>query len=56
MLALLAWGVYGVLLLDRWRLGWRARPAVRLALAGFALLVLAYFGTKFVLEVLLGRG
>jgi ABC-type uncharacterized transport system permease subunit len=55
VLALLAWGVYGLLLLGRWRLGWRGRPAVRLTLAGFALLVLAYFGTKFVLEVLLGR-
>ncbi|MBI3575080.1 MAG: cytochrome c biogenesis protein CcsA [Gammaproteobacteria bacterium] len=55
VLALIAWGVYGVLLLGRWRLGWRGRPAIRLALAGFALLVLAYFGSKFVLEVLLGR-
>lgn len=55
VLALLAWGVYGVLLLGRWRLGWRGKPAVRLALAGFALLALAYFGSKFVLEVVLGR-
>lgn len=55
VLALLAWVVYGVLLLGRWRLGWRGKPAVRLALAGFALLALAYFGSKFVLEVLLGR-
>jgi ABC-type uncharacterized transport system permease subunit len=55
VLALLAWGVYGVLLFGRWRLGWRGRPAVRLTLAGFVLLVLAYFGTKFVLEIVLGR-
>ncbi len=55
VLALLAWVVYGVLLFGRWRLGWRGRPAVQLTLAGFALLVLAYFGSKFVLEVLLGR-
>jgi ABC-type uncharacterized transport system permease subunit len=55
VLALLAWGVYGILLFGRFKLGWRGRPAVRLTLAGFALLVLGYFGTKFVLEVLLGR-
>ncbi len=55
VLALLAWGVYGVLLLGHWRFGWRGRPAVRLTLAGFSLLVLAYFGSKFVLEIILGR-
>lgn len=55
VLALLAWSVYGVLLLGRWRLGWRGRSAIRLALAGFTLLALGYFGSKFVLEVILGR-
>lgn len=55
VLAALAWAVYGVLLLGRWRFGWRGRQAVWWTLGGFALLVLAYFGTKFVLEVILGR-
>lgn len=55
MLAALGWAVYAILLLGRWRLGWRGRTAVRWTLGGFALLVLAYFGTKFVLEVILGR-
>jgi ABC-type uncharacterized transport system permease subunit len=55
VLALCAWVVYAVLLFGRWRLGWRGRTAVRWTLGGFMLLVLAYFGTKFVLEVLLGR-
>ncbi len=55
VLSVLAWLVYGVLLFGRWRLGWRGRPAIRWTLAGFALLALAYFGSKFVLEVLLGR-
>lgn len=55
VLALVAWVVYGILLLGHRRLGWRGRPAVRLTLAGFVLVVLAYFGSKFVLEVLLGR-
>lgn len=55
VLALLGWVVYAVLLLGRWRFGWRGRTAVRWTLGGFTLLVLAYFGSKFVLEVLLGR-
>lgn len=55
VLAALGWGVYAALLLGRWRFGWRGRTAVRWTLGGFALLLLAYFGTKFVLEVLLRR-
>jgi len=43
------------LLLGRWRLGWRGRSAIHWTLGGFALLLLAYFGTKFVLEVILNR-
>lgn len=55
VLSIVAWVVFGTLLVGRWRLGWRGRTAVRLTLAGFVLLVLGYFGTKFVLEVLLNR-
>jgi ABC-type uncharacterized transport system permease subunit len=55
VLALIAWGVYAVLLVGHWRLGWRGRAAIRWTLGGFVLLVLAYFGSKFVLQVLLGR-
>lgn len=55
VLAISAWVVYAILLFGRWRLGWRGRIAVRWALGGFLLLVLAYFGSKFVFEVLLGR-
>lgn len=55
VLAILAWVVYGILLFGRWRLGWRGRVAVRWTLAGFALLVVGYFGSKLVLEVVLGR-
>jgi len=55
VLAIVGWMVYGVLLFGRWRLGWRGRVAVRWTLAGFALLVLGYFGSKFVLEVILQR-
>lgn len=55
VLSIVAWAVFGTLLIGRWRFGWRGRIAVRLTLAGFMLLVLGYFGTKFVLEVLLNR-
>lgn len=50
-----SWTVFAALLLGRHFRGWRGRVAVRWTLAGFLLLVLAYLGSKFVLEVLLGR-
>jgi len=55
MLSFLAWLVFGILLFGRLRYGWRGRKAVRLCLAGIALLLLAYFGSKLVLENILGR-
>ena len=54
--AILSWVTFGWLLAGRWRYGWRGRTAVRWTLGGFVLLVLAYVGSRFVLEVLLGRG
>lgn len=56
VLSLAAWGVFGALLLGRYAWGWRGLRAVRLTLAGLAFLLLAYFGSKFVLELLLQRG
>lgn len=56
VLPLIAWFAFGVLLVGRTLYGWRGRMAVRWTLAGFFLLVLGYFGSKFVLEVLLQRG
>ena len=55
ILSILTWLVFGVLLFGRWRYGWRGSLAVRMTLAGVALLILSYFGTKLVLEVILGR-
>jgi ABC-type uncharacterized transport system permease subunit len=55
VLSIIAWAVFGLLLVGRRLYGWRGRTAVRWTLAGFSLLVLGYFGSKFVLEVLLGR-
>lgn len=55
VLSLLAWLVFAVLLWGRWRFGWRGRTAIRWTLGGFAALMLAYFGSKLVLELILGR-
>lgn len=54
-LSCLAWLILGILLLGRWRLGWRGRTAAHWTVGGFVLLGLAYFGSKFILEILLGR-
>jgi ABC-type uncharacterized transport system permease subunit len=52
---ILSWFIFAALLAGRHIYGWRGRVAVRWTLAGFATLVLAYIGSKFVLEVILGR-
>jgi ABC-type uncharacterized transport system permease subunit len=54
-LSVLAWIVFAILLLGRWRFGWRGRTAMRWTISGFTLLALAYFGSKIVLEYILGR-
>lgn len=56
VLSIAAWAVFGVLLWGRWRYGWRGRTAIRWTLSGFAALVLSYFGSKLVLELILQRG
>ena len=53
--SLLAWVVFALLLLGRWRFGWRGRKAVRVLYVGSLLLLLAYAGSRFVLEVILRR-
>lgn len=55
LFSLLAWGVFAALLLGRRLRGWRGRHATRWLYAGSGLLLLAYAGTRFVLEVLLNR-
>ena len=55
VLSLAAWCIFGVLLVGRHRFGWRGRQALRFLLAGYVTLALAYFGSRFVLEALLGR-
>lgn len=51
----ISWGVFAVLLWGRVFHGWRGRLAVRWTVAGFIFLLMAYLGSKFVLELLLHR-
>lgn len=55
VLSILSWIVLGVLLAGRQRYGWRGRKAVRLTLLAMGLLLLAFFGSKLVLELILQR-
>lgn len=55
VLSITAWLVFGVLLYGRWKHGWRGQRAVNLTLIGMAVLLLAFFGTKAVLELILHR-
>lgn len=54
ILSITAWLIFGILLWGRWRHGWRGRTAIRWALTGYAVLILAYFGSKLLLEQVLG--
>jgi ABC-type uncharacterized transport system permease subunit len=53
ILSILAWLVFSSLLVGHWVYGWRGKVAVRWVLTGFVLLMLAYFGSKFVIEFLI---
>ncbi len=52
VLSVLSWLVFGGLLLGRWRYGWRGPRAVQLTLIAMGLLLLSYFGSRAVLEIL----
>ena len=54
-LSLLALILFGIVVGGRFLAGWRGRRAVYLYLGGFAVLCLAYFGSRFILEEVLGR-
>ena len=53
--AVFSWLIFGGLLFGHWKFGWRGKVAVRWTLIGFALLLLSYVGSKFVLEIILKR-
>lgn len=55
VLSLLAWMIFGILLWGRWKYGWRGRKVIRWILTGFGMLMVAYFGSKLVLEFILKR-
>lgn len=53
--SIIAWLIFAALLLGRWQAGWRGRKAIRLILSGIGFLILAFFGSKLVLELILGQ-
>jgi len=55
VLSILAWLIFAVVLWGRIRLGWRGQVAIRWTLGGFVALMLAYFGSKMVLEWILNK-
>ena len=55
VLSVLAWFIFAVVLWGRWARGWRGRKLIHWTLGGFASLLLAYFGSKLVLELILQR-
>lgn len=55
LFSILSWLIFAALLVGRFAWGWRGRKALRWTLAGFVALLLAYVGSRFVLEVVLGR-
>jgi ABC-type uncharacterized transport system permease subunit len=52
---IMSWFIFAALLVGRYGWGWRGRTALRWTLAGFVTLLLAYVGSTFVLEVIIGK-
>lgn len=55
LFAFVSWGIFATLLVGRHAWGWRGRKALHWTLAGFSVLLLAYVGSRFVAEFILGR-
>jgi ABC-type uncharacterized transport system permease subunit len=55
LLSFFAWLIFALLLWGRWKKGWRGRVTSRMTIAGIAVLLLSYFGSKLVLEIILER-
>ncbi|CAG7856298.1 hypothetical protein MCAMS1_00723 [biofilm metagenome] len=53
--SMLAWVIFSGLLIGRVRFGWRGQTAIKWTLLGFSFLLLAYFGSKGVREIILNR-
>ena len=54
VLSSIAWVILGILLFGRLKFGWRGKTAIRWTLSAFVFLMLAFFGSKLVLEFILG--
>ena len=52
---MMAWAIFSFLLFAHWRFGWRGKTASKWTLAGISFLIIAYFGSKLVLEVILDK-
>jgi len=52
--SLVSWTIFGTLIIGHYRFGWRGAKAIKWTLAGFTALLLAYVGSKFVIEWILG--
>ena len=55
ILSIIAWLLFAILLWGRSHFGWRGKKAIHFTLSGFVFLMLAYFGSKMVLEIILQR-
>ena len=53
--SIISWFVYGSLLIGHYKFGWRGQKAIRFTLIGFMLLAIGFIGSKFVLEMILGK-
>lgn len=53
ILSIIAWFVFVMLLWGHYKFGWRGKIAIKWSISGFILLMLAYFGSKFVIELIL---
>ena len=55
ILSIISWFIFSALLLGRWKYGWRGKTAVRWTISGFAVLALAFFGSKFIQEYVIEK-
>ncbi|MBL8448434.1 MAG: cytochrome c biogenesis protein CcsA [Dechloromonas sp.] len=55
LFAFASWAIFATLLVGRHAWGWRGKKALHWTLSGFAVLLLAYVGSRFVAEVILGH-
>lgn len=55
ILSIISWIIFSALLLGRWKYGWRGKTAVRWTISGFAILALAFFGSKFIQDFVVNK-